>query len=109
MGELTFFIGLQVKQLPKGIFIIQCKYVTKILKNFSLFDHNPEKTPMSTSLKIYVDLDVINVNSTMYKGMIAVVLYLKVTHPDIMFTTNICALFQAKPKKSHILIVKRIF
>ena len=109
MGELTYFLGLQVKHTTDGIFINQGKYVTDLLKKFSLVDYSPMKTPMATSIKLDVDPTGKPVNVTAYRGMIGSLLYLTASRPDIMFSTCLCARYQACPKESHLATVKRIF
>ncbi|KAJ9545061.1 hypothetical protein OSB04_024768 [Centaurea solstitialis] len=76
MGELTFFLGLQVKQSSKGIFINQAKYVQDVLKKYKLSEASPMRTPMATSLKQHKDINGIFVESKFYRGMIGSLLYL---------------------------------
>ena len=57
MSELNYFLGLQVHQSPKGIFISQEKYIKKLLKRYSMENASTTKTPMSTSYKLDLDLD----------------------------------------------------
>ncbi|KAJ9541655.1 hypothetical protein OSB04_028161 [Centaurea solstitialis] len=56
MGELTFFLGLQVKQSSEGIFINQAKYIQDLLKKYKLNEVSPMRTPMATSLKLHKNL-----------------------------------------------------
>ena len=109
MGELNFFLGLQVKQLPDGIFINQSKYTNDMMNKFSLTDAKPAKTPMSPSVKIDADPSGIEVNPTLYRGMIRSLMYLTAIRPEIMFATSMCACFQANPKEFHMIAVKHIF
>jgi len=109
MGELTFFLGLQVKQYPEGIFINQSKYIKDLLKKFQLDTCSTMKTPMAPPLKIDSDPDGVSVNITNYRAMIGSLLYLTASRPDIMFATCLCARYQANPKESHLVAVKRIF
>jgi hypothetical protein len=108
MGELTFFLGLQVKQSSEGIFINQSKYVHDLLKKYKLNDASPMRTPMATNLKMHKDLSGPTVECKLYRGMIGSLLYLTASRPDIMFSTCICARYQANPKESHLSAVKRI-
>nr|GFD60753.1 ribonuclease H-like domain, reverse transcriptase, RNA-dependent DNA polymerase [Tanacetum cinerariifolium] len=62
MGELTFFLGLQVKQKPDGIFISQDKYVAKILMKFGLTDRKLASTPIDTEKPLLKDPDVEDVD-----------------------------------------------
>ncbi|KAJ9552638.1 hypothetical protein OSB04_016683 [Centaurea solstitialis] len=109
MGELTFFLGLQVKQLSAGIFINQAKYIKDILKKYNLENAKIMKTPMSPSCALDSDPDGNDVDVTTYRGMIGSLMYLTASRPDIMFSTCLCARYQSKPKESHLKAVKRIF
>ncbi|GJS29737.1 retrovirus-related pol polyprotein from transposon TNT 1-94 [Tanacetum coccineum] len=109
MGELKFFLGLQIKQLDDGIFFNQSKYIKEMLKKFGLEDSKPIKTPMSTETKLTRDEEGESVDNTKYRGMIGSLLYLTASRPDIMFSVCLCARFQEDPKTSHLEAVKRIF
>ncbi|KAJ9561520.1 hypothetical protein OSB04_006680 [Centaurea solstitialis] len=108
MGELNFFLGIQVKQNPDGIFINQSKYIKDMLKKFNMTDCSPIKTPMPTGNLLGPDLTGKPVDQKIYRSMIGSLLYLTATRPDIMFATCFCARFQANPKESHLAAVKRI-
>ncbi|KAI3758325.1 hypothetical protein L6452_05885 [Arctium lappa] len=109
MGELTFFLGLQVKQISEGTFISQSKYVSEILQKYKLNDSTSMRTPLSTGVKLDSDPSGENVDIKTYRGMIGSLLYLTASRPDIMFATCLCARYQANPKVSHLTAVKRIF
>ncbi|KAJ9564153.1 hypothetical protein OSB04_000119 [Centaurea solstitialis] len=109
MGELTFFLGLQIKQSEKGIFINQGKYVHEMLKKFDLTSCTPMKTPMAPPLSLDKNSKGKPVDVTLYRGMIGSLLYLTASRPDIMYSTCLCARYQAEPKESHLTAVKRIF
>ncbi|GJT61968.1 retrovirus-related pol polyprotein from transposon TNT 1-94 [Tanacetum coccineum] len=70
MGELNFFLGLQIKQMEDGIFFNQSKYIKEMLKKFRLEDSKPMKTPMSSDTKLMKDEECESVDSTKYRGMI---------------------------------------
>ncbi|KAH9698504.1 Integrase catalytic domain-containing protein [Citrus sinensis] len=109
MGELKYFLGLQIKQSEEGIFINQAKYVKDLLKRFGIDDSKTNNTPMSTTTKLDKDEKGKEVDIKMYRGMIGSLLYLTASRPDIMFNVCLCARFQSCPKESHLLAVKRIF
>ncbi|GKA96248.1 retrovirus-related pol polyprotein from transposon TNT 1-94 [Tanacetum coccineum] len=109
IGELNFFLGLQIKQLEDEIFFNQSKYVKEMLKKFILEDFKPIKTPMSSEPKLTRDEDGEPIDDTKYRGMIGSLLYLTASRPDIMFSVCLCAYFQEAPKTSHLEAVKRIF
>ncbi|GJX31135.1 retrovirus-related pol polyprotein from transposon TNT 1-94 [Tanacetum coccineum] len=109
MGELNFFLGLQIKQMEDGIFFNQSKYIKEMLKKFGLEDSKPTKTPMSTEINLTKDDEADSVDSSKYRGMIGSLLYLTASRPDIMFSVCLCARFQENPKTTHLEAVKRIF
>jgi hypothetical protein len=108
IGELNYFLGLQVKQTAEGIFISQSKYARDLVKRFGLDGKSRARTTMSTSVKINSDLVGKSVDSSLYKSMIGSLLYLTANRPDIAFSVGVCACFQANPKESHLTAVKRI-
>nr|GEU55249.1 receptor-like protein kinase ANXUR1 [Tanacetum cinerariifolium] len=85
MGELTFFLGLQVKQKKDRIFISQDKYVAKILRKFRLTDGKSASTPIDTEKPLLKDLDAEDVDVHTYRSMIGSLMYLTSSRPDIMF------------------------
>nr|GEU80207.1 putative ribonuclease H-like domain-containing protein [Tanacetum cinerariifolium] len=109
MGELTFFLGLQVKQKDNGIFINQDKYIAKILRKFGLTDRKSASTSIDTKKPLLKDLDGKDVDIHIYRSMISSLMYLTSSRPDIMFVVCACACFQVTPKVSNLHAVKRIF
>nr|GEW36424.1 uncharacterized mitochondrial protein AtMg00810-like [Tanacetum cinerariifolium] len=109
MGELTFFLGLQVKQKKDGIFISQDKYVAEILEKFGLTEGKSASTPIDTEKPLLKDPDGKNVDVHIYRSMIGSLMYLTSSRPDIMFAVCACVRFQVTPKASHLHVVKRIF
>nr|GEV60054.1 hypothetical protein [Tanacetum cinerariifolium] len=109
MGELTFFLGLQVKQKPDGIFISQDKYVAEILRKFGLTDGKSASTPIDTEKPLLKDLYGEDVDVHTYRSMIGSLMNLTSSRPDIMFAVCACARFQVTPTASHLNAVKRIF
>ncbi|GJV12099.1 putative ribonuclease H-like domain-containing protein [Tanacetum coccineum] len=103
MGELTFFLGLQVQQKEDGIFISQYKYVAEILKKFNYTDVKSASTPVDLEKPSVKDGDV---DVHIYRSMIGSLMYLTASRPDIMFVVCACARFQVTPKISHLLAVK---
>ncbi|GJV54487.1 putative ribonuclease H-like domain-containing protein [Tanacetum coccineum] len=109
MGELTFFLGLQVKQKPDGIFISQDKYVAEILKKFDFANVKTASTPIETQKPLVKDEEASDVDVHLYRSMIGSLMYLTASRPDIMFAVCACSRFQVTPKTSHLSAVKRIF
>nr|GEY26663.1 hypothetical protein [Tanacetum cinerariifolium] len=109
MGEMTFFLGLQVNQSPCGIFINQSKYVLEILKKYRMESCDPVGTPMEIKDKLDLDRNGTPVDATKYRSMIGALMYLTSSRPDIVHATCLCARYQAKPTEKHLKEVKRIF
>ncbi|GKE77716.1 putative ribonuclease H-like domain-containing protein [Tanacetum coccineum] len=109
MGELTFFLGLQVTQKDDGIFISQDKYADEILKKFGFLTVKTTSTPMETLKSLMKDENVEDVDVHLYRSMIGSLMYLTSLRPDIIFVVCVCARFQVTPKVSHLHAVKRIF
>ncbi|GJY57098.1 hypothetical protein Tco_0456213 [Tanacetum coccineum] len=109
MGELTFFLGLQVKKKEDGIFISQDKYDGEILNKFGFSSIRTSSTPMETNMALTKDKDGEDVDVHLYRSMIGSLMYLTSSRPDIMFTVYACLRFQVQPKVSHLNAVKRIF
>nr|GEY99200.1 uncharacterized mitochondrial protein AtMg00810-like [Tanacetum cinerariifolium] len=109
MGELTFFLGIQVKQKKDGIFISQDKYVAKILRKFGLTEGKSVSIPIDTEKSLLKDPNGEDVDVYTYRSMIGSLMYLTSSRPDIMFVVCACVHFQVTPKASHLHAVKRIF
>ncbi|GKA64716.1 retrovirus-related pol polyprotein from transposon TNT 1-94 [Tanacetum coccineum] len=109
IGEIKFFLGLQVNQFLNGIFINQSKYIYNILKRFGMENCDTVPTIMVEQAKLKLDLVRKPVDHTDYRIMIGSLMYLTSSRPDIMFATCICARYQANPNEHHVSDVKRIF
>ncbi|XP_070037079.1 secreted RxLR effector protein 161-like [Nicotiana tomentosiformis] len=108
MGELNFFLGLQVRQSQKGTLISQQKYIKELLKRFDMEASKVIDTPIATATRLDMDEPGFPVNQTMYRGIIGSLLYLTASRPDIVFGVGLCARFQSNPKESHLKTAKRI-
>ncbi|GKF69959.1 putative ribonuclease H-like domain-containing protein, partial [Tanacetum coccineum] len=93
MGKLTFFLGLQVKQQPDGIFISQDKYVADILKTFDFWSIRTATTPIESNKPLVKDEDGEDVDVHVYRSMIGSLMYLTASRPDIMFAVCACTRF----------------
>jgi hypothetical protein len=108
MGELKYFIGFQVRQLEKGIFISQEKYVKDMLARFEMTKAKSAKTPMPTKVQLDLGVGENPVDQKVYRSMIGSLLYLCASRPDIMLSVGLCARLQSAPKECHFVAVKRI-
>nr|GEU88869.1 hypothetical protein [Tanacetum cinerariifolium] len=102
MGEMTFFLGLQVNQSPCGIFINQSNYVLEILKKYGIESCDPVGTLIEIKDKLDLDQNGTLVDATKYHSMIGALIYLTSSRPDIVHATCLCARYQAKPIEKHL-------
>jgi hypothetical protein len=109
MGELTFFLGIQVKQMKQDIFIHQAKYTKDLMKKFNIAELKLVLTPMSTATMLDPDENGKAVDQREYMSMTGSLLYLTVARPNIQFAVCLCARFPASPRSSHRIAVQRIF
>ncbi|GJZ40870.1 retrovirus-related pol polyprotein from transposon TNT 1-94 [Tanacetum coccineum] len=106
MGKMSFFLGLQISQSPRGIFINQSNYAFEIIKKYGMLSSDPVDTPTVDKSKLDEDLQGKPVDPTHYHEMISSLMYLTSNRPDLVFTVCMCARYQAKPTEKHLHAVK---
>nr|GEX73238.1 retrovirus-related Pol polyprotein from transposon TNT 1-94 [Tanacetum cinerariifolium] len=109
MGKISFFLGLQISQCPRGIFINQSKYAIESLKKYGIKSCDPVDTPMVEKSKLDESIEGKVIDPSHYRGMIGTLLYLITSRPDLQFAICMCARYQARPTEKHIHAVKKIF
>ncbi|GKD48026.1 retrovirus-related pol polyprotein from transposon TNT 1-94 [Tanacetum coccineum] len=109
MGKISFFLGLQISQSPRGIFINQSKHSLESLKKYGMESIDPVDTPMVEKSKLDEDTQGKTIDLTHYHGMVGTLMYLTASRPDLIFVVCMYARYQAKPTKKHSHAVKRIF
>ncbi|KAL7601984.1 uncharacterized protein LOC111897196 [Lactuca sativa] len=107
--EMSFFLTLQIKHTNKGIFFHQEKFISELLKKYSMDTCASAKVPMRFGHKIFFEPSGVAVDKKKYRGMIRLLLYLTTSRSDIMFSTCLCARLLVNPKMSHLLTIKKIF
>jgi hypothetical protein len=108
ISELNFFLGFQIKQMDRGTFVFQDKYLKDMLKKFDMENCKPNKTLMTTNAHLNLDVKGKSVDRSLYRFMIGSLLYFTASRPDIIFSVCLCARFQANPKESHLSALRRI-
>ncbi|GJW23526.1 retrovirus-related pol polyprotein from transposon TNT 1-94 [Tanacetum coccineum] len=101
MGEMKFFLRLQVHQSSRGIFISQSQYTLEILKKHGMDGCDSISTPMAT-VRINTDLQSTPTDLTKYRSMIGGLMYLTTSRPNITFATFVCARYQACPTEKYL-------
>ncbi|GJT76993.1 retrovirus-related pol polyprotein from transposon TNT 1-94 [Tanacetum coccineum] len=109
MRQMSLFLGLQISQSPRGIFINQSKYAYEIVKKYGMLSTDSVDTPLVEKSKLDEDLQGKQVDTTLYRGMIGSLMYLTSSGPDLIHAVCLCARYQAKPTEKHLQAVKRIF
>ncbi|GKA39293.1 retrovirus-related pol polyprotein from transposon TNT 1-94 [Tanacetum coccineum] len=109
MGKMSFFLGLQISQSPRGIFINQSNYALEIIKKYGMLSSDPVDTFMVDKSKLDEDLQGKLIDPTHYHGMIGSLMYLTSSRPDLVFAVCMYARYQAKSTEKHLHAVKRIF
>ncbi|GKD12049.1 retrovirus-related pol polyprotein from transposon TNT 1-94 [Tanacetum coccineum] len=84
MGEMKFFLELQIHQSPRGIFINQAKYALEILKKHGMDKCDSLDTPMATKPKLDAELSGTPVDQTKYRSMIRSLMYMTSSRPDLV-------------------------
>nr|GFA42478.1 uncharacterized mitochondrial protein AtMg00810-like [Tanacetum cinerariifolium] len=100
-GKISFFLGLQISQNPRGIFSNQSKYAVESLKKYGFESCDPVDTPMVEKSKLDEDKEGKAMDPSHYHGMIGALLYLTASRPDLQFAICMCARYQARPTKKH--------
>nr|GEW42746.1 copia protein [Tanacetum cinerariifolium] len=109
MGKISLFLGLQISQSPRGIFINQPKHALESLKKYGFKSCDLVDTPMVEKSKLYEDKEGKAVDLLHYHGMIGTLLYLTASRPNLQFAICVCAHYQARPTEKHLHAAKRIF
>eukprot|EP00253_Pinus_taeda_P028288 PITA_28288 len=102
LGELAYFLGLQIQQNEGGIFLSQTKYLKQILKKYGMEDAKPVCTPMVTGCSLSTNDESAAVHQPTYRSMIGSLLYLIGTRPNITHAVGIVGRFQENPKETHL-------
>eukprot|EP01018_Ginkgo_biloba_P032776 Gb_22530 [translate_table: standard] len=108
LGQLNYFLGIEIWQSEKGIFMSQAKYGMDIMKKFNMSDCKPLATPIEFGLKLSKYEDSHSVDATLYKQLIGSLIYLNSARPDIAYTVSLVSRFMADPKIEHWKTTKRI-
>ncbi|TYK03438.1 gag-pol polyprotein [Cucumis melo var. makuwa] len=108
VGELSCFLGLQIKQKNDDILISQEKYARNMVKKFGLEQARNKRTPAATHVKLTKNTEGAEVDHKLYKSIVGNLLYLTASRPDIAYVVGISARYQADPRITHLEVVKQI-
>jgi hypothetical protein len=108
LGQMKYFLGLEIEQLKEGIFVCQQRYAHNVLTRFKMSNCKPAVTPIVPGTKLSKDDPSPTVNSTLYKQLVGSLMYLTSTRPDIMLSVSIISRFMETPTEAHWKAGKRI-
>jgi len=109
LGLMSYYLGLEVKQLEEGILIFQECYAKEVLKKFKMFDYNPVNTTMESGMKLSKFEYREKENPTIFKSLMGSLRYLTCTRPDILYTVGVVSRFMETLTSTHMKVAKRIF
>lgn len=101
LGQLRYFLGLEVDRSTAGFFVSQHKYLVDLLHEFNLQDATPMKIPIDIHLRLHKELEEPLVDPRPYQRLMGKLIYLTVTHPDIVYSVHILTQFMQHPCASH--------
>lgn len=108
LGRMRFFLGIEVIQSAKGIFICQHRYAKEVLEMFGMEKSNAVANPVMPGSKLSKDGDGNSVDATLYKQIVGSLMYLTATRLDLMFAVSLISRYMEKPTVQHLTVAKRI-
>ena len=108
LGQLTYFLGLQISYQSAGLFVSQTKYIKELLGKVDLQDSKPCPTPCLPYHRLLKDDGKPYSHPEQYRSIVGALQYLTFTRPDIAFSVNQACQFMHNPMESHVVAVKRI-
>ncbi|XP_057514981.1 uncharacterized mitochondrial protein AtMg00810-like [Actinidia eriantha] len=107
LGSLHYFLGIEVLNVPQGLFLSQVKYATDLLTKVGMKDCKPSGSPSSLKSSVVVD-DPLFDKLELYKSLVGSLQYLILTRPELSFSMNMVCQFMYCPRLSHFIAVKQI-
>ena len=108
LGRLSYFLGIEFKQVDGGLFMHQKKYIHDVLKKFNMLECNTAETPAEANLKLDNGEQESAVDGTLFRQMIGCLRFIFHTRPEISYSVGLVSRFMSNPKKSHFMAAKRI-
>ncbi|CAH9110232.1 unnamed protein product [Cuscuta epithymum] len=109
LGDIHYFLGVQAKRTPQGLFLSQEKYISDLLRRFHLHTVKPVRTPLPLRITLSLTDGELLSDVTQYRSMVGALQYLTLTRPDITYVVHLVSQFMHAPRTTHLLAVKRIY
>ncbi|CAN1132933.1 Retrovirus-related Pol polyprotein from transposon TNT 1-94 [Linum perenne] len=108
LGELKYFLGMEVARSNQGILLSQRKYVLDLLKEAGMLGCKPSATPMEANKQMSREIDIPLVDKEGYQRLVGKLIYLGHTRPDISYSVGIVSQHMHNPNAEHMEMVLRI-
>ena len=107
LGDLRYFLGIEVIRLPEGIWLSQKQYVLDMLSKYGMADCKPISVSLDQNGKISADAGYALEDPTMHKKMVGSLIYVTISRPDLRYTVGLESQFMQVPRKPHLDCVRR--
>jgi len=108
MGELRYFLGIEVIQSPKGIWLLQRQYALNKLSEYGMTGYKPISIPLEQNLKLSADEGDLVEDTTMYRRIVGNLIYMTITRPNLNYGVGMVSQFMQTPRMPHLDVVRRI-
>jgi hypothetical protein len=108
LGELHYFLGIEVTQSPKGIWLLQKQYALNKLSEYGMTGCKPISIPLEQNVKLSADVRDLVEDTTMYRRIVGSLIYMTITRPDLNYALGVVSQFMQTPRKPHLDAVRRI-
>jgi hypothetical protein len=108
LGELRYFLGIEVIQFPKGIWLLQRQYALNKLSKYAMTGCKPISIPLEQNVKLSADEGDLVEDTTMYRRIMESLIYMTITRPNLSYAIGMVSQFMQTPRKPHLDAMKRI-
>jgi hypothetical protein len=108
LGELRYFLGIEVIKSPKGIWLLQRQYALNKLSKYGMTGCKPISIPLEQNVKLSANEGDIVEDTTMYKCIVGSLIYMTITRPDLSYAVRVVSQFMQTPRTPHLDVVRRI-
>ncbi len=108
LGELRYFLSIEVIQSPKGIWLLQRQYALNKLSEYGMTGCKPISIPLEQNVKLSADEGKLVEDTTMYRRIVGSLIYMTITRPYLSYAVGVVSQFMQTPRKPHLDAVRRI-
>ena len=108
LGDLSYFLGVEVQPTSYGLFLSQQRYIIDLLDKMAMLDAKPVPTPMLTSQHLTASTGAVLEEPTAYRAAVGSLQYLTLTRPDVAYAVHKLSQFMHQPTMDHWSALKRL-